>query len=175
MINAILYIKKCTRCGLAATRRAVVLGRGALPCRYLFLGEAPGQSEDLMGEAFIGRAGKLLDALIAKAGIRAEDCFFTNACLCHPSDIKGGENREPTKDEILACSYNVNKLIHEAHPARVILVGKIAEFYYKRFYKQAISIQHPAFLLRNGGVKSPYWNQNLHKLEEVRYDVENPG
>jgi uracil-DNA glycosylase len=161
------YILSCKKCSLHITRHSVVLGRGTLPCDVLYLGEAPGQSEDLLAKAFVGRAGKLLDELIIESKLNKFRSYFTNCILCHPTDKIGGANRLPTINEIASCMLNVNKIISVAKPKIIIFVGKTALTYYKKTYPHAFAIQHPSYLLRSGGKSSPHYIPTLRKLEEI--------
>src|SRR5688572_2763269 len=87
----------CTRCELAMGRTQVVLGVGAVKARLMFVGEAPGEKEDLAGRPFVGNAGKLLDRLLEEAGISRTDVFITNIVACRPPG-----NRTPRVKEVKA-------------------------------------------------------------------------
>jgi DNA polymerase len=138
-----------------------------MPCDILLLGEAPGSSEDLLAQAFIGRAGKLLDELLSESHLDEFRLYFTTTILCHPTDKLGGANRSPVIGEIASCMMNVNKIILAAHPKIIIFVGKIAQTYYHSRYPQAFAIHHPSFLLRSGGKSSPNYIPTLRKLEDI--------
>mgnify|MGYP002411885648 FL=1 len=95
----------CTACKLAATRTNVVFGGGNSNARVLFIGEGPGQQEDLSGQPFVGRAGKLLDKMLDAVGLsRDESIFITNMVKCRPPG-----NRDPQPDEVSTCI----KYLHE--------------------------------------------------------------
>ena len=162
--------KDCENCGLCQVRRQVVIGRGTIPATVLFMGEAPGKTEDLRGEAFVGRAGKLLDKMMIDAakliGIMPEKTpsfYIINTVLCHPSDSFAGPNRVPSQEEILACMPNIIDIYKEVRPELVIFLGKVAEQYYSKEFLLTASIQHPAFLLR----QMVYYPQNVRKLAEA--------
>src|SRR5690606_37479063 len=87
----------CTRCELAAGRTRVVKGVGPKRARVLFLGEAPGASEDRAGEPFVGSAGRLLDRLLERAGLERSDIYITNVVACRPP-----KNRTPRVSEVRA-------------------------------------------------------------------------
>ena len=157
----------CRKCKLHQFRRNMVKGRGVIPADILFLGEAPGRSEDLIGEAFIGRSGKLLDKMIQDTGIGDVSFYITNTVMCRPCDSRDSANREPSSSEVLACMSNIYLVINEVNPSIIILVGKVAEKYYGKEFPDACKIQHPAFILRQGGVKSPWYNLNVQKLKEA--------
>lgn len=160
-------IMKCERCNLAKTRRLLVAGKGSIPADILFLGEAPGKTEDLLGEPFIGQSGKLLDAMLLDAGFGSTKYFVTNSVLCRPCDSIGGDSREPAEVEVLTCKENILQIYFRVNPKVVIFVGKIAEKYYKNEFPFSFSILHPSFVLRQGGKASPWYLNNVRKLQEV--------
>ena len=82
-------IRGCTKCELHKTRTNAVFGRGSIDAKILLLGEAPGASEDLVGESFVGAAGKFLDQLIKDAGLVGEEIFITNIVRCRPIYFDG--------------------------------------------------------------------------------------
>ena len=82
--------KECRKCSLAETRRSVVFGEGSAKARLLFIGEAPGEEEDLQGRPFVGRAGKLLDQMIDRIGLRRKEVYICNVLKCRPP-----YNRDP--------------------------------------------------------------------------------
>lgn len=151
----------CTGCGLYKTRKCVVLGRGTPKCDVLFIGEAPGKSEDTLGIPFIGPAGKVLDTginLAAKwAGMEKPPTFYiTNTVACRPTDSPMGENRPPSGEEIWACYQRLEwECKRVADPKFVVFLGKVAEASCKKLFPKALSLQHPAYILRCGGIGSP--------------------
>lgn len=162
----------CQACPLHTTRRSIVYGRG--PCEdvdVVVVGEAPGQVDDALGEAFTGEIGRLLDFMIQRAGLGAFRIFYTNVVLCHPTDRKGGKTREPAPAEIAACGENVGTILDLANARAVIFAGDIPAKYYARRFPGSFRISHPAFLLRTGGEKSPHYLRNLRTLEEVRAKI----
>lgn len=151
----------CTSCSLCETRRNVVLARGKLPCDVLFIGEAPGASEDTIGQPFIGPAGKLLDSMIASAigatGQYEVRVAFTNLIACIPID-DGSKVGEPPKEAVLACRPRLEEFLAIAKPSSIVRVGEHAR---KRLNEQEkepnsnlrgitdiYSIRHPAAILR---------------------------
>lgn len=88
----------CDRCGLCAQRTNIVLPAGNLSSGIVFVGEAPGENEDLQGVPFVGRAGKILDDAMSAAGITRKDVMITNTVKCRPPN-----NRDPTSEEMEAC------------------------------------------------------------------------
>ena len=97
-----------------------------MTAKYVFLGEAPGKSEDAIGEAFIGASGQLLRHAIQEAGIPLSWCAFTNVLACRPCDRVGAANREPKDPEIRKCAPRLRQLFTWLHPEAVILVGQYA-------------------------------------------------
>ena len=88
----------CTRCGLWESRTNAVVGSGCLDAEIVLVGEAPGRTEDELGLPFVGRAGKLLDDVLGKAGLSRDDVFIMNVVKCRPPN-----NRRPKKGEMDAC------------------------------------------------------------------------
>ena len=90
----------CRRCGLAAGRQQVVISRGDPTARLMVIGEGPGAQEDASGRPFVGRAGQLLDQMLASVGLDSErDAYVCNVVKCRPPD-----NRKPTAKEMAACA-----------------------------------------------------------------------
>ena len=161
-------IMNCTKCKLSDFRRNIVIGRGSLPCDVCFIGEAPGSQEDLFSEAFIGPSGKLLDEMIKEALQNKKLSFyFTNTVMCRPCDSIGGSNREPTEEEILLCSGNVQKIIDRSKAKLFILVGNVAEKYMKNRVQPYRKIMHPSAILRHGGKQSSYYLNEMNKLKQI--------
>ena len=158
--------RPCEACGLSRFRRQIVRGRGCIPCDILFIGEAPGKSEDLRGEAFVGPAGKVLGYLIEDAGLADASYYILNCCACRPCDSRSSPNREPTASEVLACMPRVHEEILRADPDKIILLGQIAARFYGKEYPTALYLIHPSFLLRSGGRASPMYSSTLRALIE---------
>ena len=89
---------ECRRCGLADTRHNVVFGEGARDAEVMFIGEGPGEQEDLKGEPFVGRAGKLLDDMLEIIDLDRSKIYITNMVKCRPP-----QNRDPLNVEQEAC------------------------------------------------------------------------
>lgn len=162
---------ECGNCGLCKTRHKIVSYKGDNKPTILLIGEAPGKSEDLLGKPFVGPSGKLLDIMLKEVeGIETERIGFTNAVWCRPTDTVGGENREPTKEEIAACWGNVEDVIRTAAPRVIVFVGKIAQMAChtkarKMGCFRQVFMLHPAFVLRNGGKGSTYYLSCVRALE----------
>jgi DNA polymerase len=158
----------CTKCKLALTRHTIVQGRGIIPATILFLSESPGISEDMLGQASVGDAGKFLDMMRKEAGIEKLNSYFTNTIFCRPCDSKSGKSREPQFSEILACMENVISIIRKVMPIHVVLVGDYAQRYYGKMFKDAIKITHPSALLKNGGKRAQGYRENIRKLTLIK-------
>jgi len=114
-------IEPCTACALSKTRRNVVWGVGPPNPRFLFVGQAPGKSEDLYGAPFIGRSGQLLRRLLRVADISLKTIYITNVLKCYPPN-----NAEPTRDQIEACWSHLERQMRELACRDIVAVGGTA-------------------------------------------------
>lgn len=114
-------IGECRRCALGRTRHELVLGAGDPEARVMLIGEAPGRSEDLKGEPFVGAAGKLLDELLSHAGLLREDVFIANVLKCRPPS-----NRNPAQSEIETCTPFLREQIRVICPDVLVTLGNFA-------------------------------------------------
>jgi len=169
-------IGDCTRCKLHKGRTNIVFGVGNPKAELLFVGEGPGHDEDIKGEPFVGRAGKLLTQMIEAMSLRREDVYIANVVKCRPP-----ENRLPEKDEITTCSPFLMRQIDVIKPKVVCCLGSCAaqtllqttqgisrfrgEWFEFRGAK-LIATYHPAYLLRNPPAKSEVW-KDLQKVMAV--------
>lgn len=110
---------RCALCGLSNTRTQVVPGVGPLPAPLVFVGEAPGRDEDLKGRPFVGRAGKILDEALSRAGVSRDQVYITNLVKCRPPG-----NRRPASAEVAACKPYLEEELREVGPAVVCLLGQ---------------------------------------------------
>ena len=144
----------CQGCPLAQTRKKVVLARGTVPAPLLFVGEAPGPTENVFGEPFVGDAGKVLDRLIFEAervyrkrvppkilsrGVPAY--AITNIVACFPQKNEQGDFREPSKDEAHACRQRLLEFIGICRPRVIVCLGRIAEKYLPQVQLQDIDLE----------------------------------
>ncbi|MBI1968374.1 uracil-DNA glycosylase [Candidatus Woesearchaeota archaeon] len=113
--------QNCQRCGLCKTRTQVVFGSGNEKAEILLIGEGPGAEEDKQGIPFCGMSGKVLDQLLAGAGLQREDIFITNTVLCRPPN-----NRNPEKEEIEQCRERLDQLIAILQPKVIVTIGNFA-------------------------------------------------
>lgn len=116
-----LEIADCRRCALGATRTQLVFGVGNPNAAIMFIGEAPGQQEDIKGEPFVGAAGKLLDEMLAKIALHRSDVYIANVLKCRPPN-----NRDPLPEEIEACRPNLQQQIDIIRPRFVCTLGRFA-------------------------------------------------
>jgi DNA polymerase len=111
-------VRKCCKCGLGSTRTNAVPGEGNPNARILFVGEGPGADEDAQGRPFVGRAGKLLDKVIAAMGLKRSDVFIANILKCRPP-----ENRDPRAEEIINCFPYLQRQIEIINPEIIVALG----------------------------------------------------
>lgn len=157
----------CTRCGLHETRRHLVFGEGNAHARLVFVGEAPGESEDRIGRPFVGRAGQLLTRIIEAMNLRREDVYICNILKCRPPG-----NRNPRPEEIRVCEPFLIKQLQAINPMIICAMGTFAAKTLLKTEKpisllrgqfhlyHGISLMptyHPAYLLRNPGAKKLVW------------------
>jgi DNA polymerase len=158
-------VHKCRKCALGSLRTNAVPGEGNPNARIMFIGEGPGADEDAQGRPFVGRAGQLLDRVIAAMGLKRSDVFIANIIKCRPP-----ENRDPKPEEIISCLPYLQRQIElinpeiivalGAHAARTLLntnksIGQIRgqfQEYYAGLGRPPIKLMptyHTAYLLRN--------------------------
>jgi uracil-DNA glycosylase family 4 len=112
----------CERCELARSRQQVVVGRGNPAARLLLIGEAPGAEEDAQGQPFVGRAGRLLEQLLAEAGLDSRrDLYIANVIKCRPPG-----NRKPSRTELAACRPWLDQQLALMQPELIVLLGATA-------------------------------------------------
>lgn len=112
----------CTRCGLSGSRTNVVFGVGDPTARLMFVGEGPGQQEDLQGEPFVGRSGQLLDRLMfEELGLDRSRCYIANVVKCRPPG-----NRDPRPEEAEACRPYLDAQIEMVDPRVLVSLGNVA-------------------------------------------------
>jgi len=126
-------IAACQRCGLVNTRTKIVPGEGSHRAEVMFIGEAPGRDEDAQGRPFVGRAGKLLERLLAEIGIRRSEVFIGNVLKCRPVSSEG-KDRKPTEREVSACSHFLDSQIEKIKPKVICTLGDTATQYILRKY-----------------------------------------
>lgn len=135
----------CTRCGLCETRHNVVFGVGNRQAEILFIGEGPGEQEDLKGEPFVGPAGKLLDDMLSIIDLdRNTNCYIANIVKCRPP-----HNRDPLETEQDACIRYLQQQIRLISPKVIVCLGRIAA---KRMIREDFRItqEHGRWECRDG-------------------------
>jgi uracil-DNA glycosylase family 4 len=169
-------IGDCTRCKLHRGRTKIVFGTGNPNADLMFVGEGPGRDEDLSGEPFVGRAGKLLTDMIKAMGLQREDVYIANVVKCRPP-----ENRLPEKDEITTCSPFLMRQIDTIKPKVICTLGscsaqtllqtaqgisKLRGEWFDFRGAKLMPTYHPAYLLRNPAAKPEVW-KDLQKVMAV--------
>jgi DNA polymerase len=176
----------CQRCKLAGSRKHIVFGVGDAQAALFFLGEAPGADEDRLGEPFVGKAGQLLDKMIAAMGWTRKQVYIANVLKCRPPG-----NRDPEPDEVIACEPFLRRQIAAVSPRLIVTLGKpAAHLLLKtqapisalrgRFQEyQGIKVMptfHPAYLLRSPEKKRETWSDLKQVMEELdRLGIRPPG
>ncbi|MCK4582736.1 uracil-DNA glycosylase [Candidatus Bathyarchaeota archaeon] len=121
--------QSCTRCDLWESRTNAVVGSGSLDAEIVLVGEAPGRTEDESGLPFVGRAGKLLDDILGKAGLSRDDVFVMNVVKCRPPD-----NRRPKKVEMRSCEPYLVEQLEIIEPKIIAPMGNSPLSYFFRRY-----------------------------------------
>ncbi len=135
--------KDCQRCPLGKQRSNICLARGTLPCMVLFVGEAPGISEDAIGQPFVGPAGNRLDQIIERSLPTSVTYALTNLVACFPREAKTEGINEPERGEILECRPRLIEFINIARPS------KLSTAYVNHTDTiKCIDITHPAAIMR---------------------------
>lgn len=149
----------CHKCALGETRTNCVFGTGSRNARLMFIGEAPGEKEDLSGVPFVGAAGKLLDRFLEAVDISREDVYIANILKCRPP-----KNRDPLPDEEDACIDYLREQVRLISPELIVCLGRISAMrlikpdfritkehgvWFERAGKRICAVYHPAALLRD--------------------------
>lgn len=128
-------IHDCNKCGLSYSRKNTVPGEGPANAEMLFIGEGPGFFENEQGRPFVGQAGKYLEELLHKVGLKREEVFITNVVKCRPPS-----NRDPQEEELTACRDYLDRQIRALNPRIIITLGRHSMARY--FTDAKISIIH---------------------------------
>ena len=170
----------CTKCGLCQTRHNVVFGVGPEHADVMFIGEGPGEQEDLKGEPFVGAAGKLLDDMMSIIDLNRDNCYIANIVKCRPP-----RNRDPLETEQEACIGYLRNQVALIQPKIIICLGRISatrlirpDFRITREHGQWIekngiwmtAIYHPSALLRDV-TKRPETFEDLLSIREKIKEV----
>jgi len=171
-------VSACTQCELHRRRRQTVFGVGDQHADWMVIGEAPGAEEDRQGEPFVGRAGKLLDAMLLAVGLQRQQVFIANILKCRPPD-----NRDPHPGEVVSCETYLKKQIELIQPKIILTVGRIAaqnllkvetpigrmrgqRYRYPGSDIPVVVTYHPAYLLRSPKEKRKSW-QDLQLAMQI--------
>jgi uracil-DNA glycosylase family 4 len=180
--EALVAIKEdigdCTRCPLAyAGRRTIVFADGDANARLMFVGEGPGADEDASGVPFVGRAGQLLNNMIQAMGLKREEVYIANVVKCRPP-----ANRAPEPMEANTCDQFLLQQIDVVQPQVVVALGATAAMYLLGVKQSLSSLRgrwhscrgaklavtyHPAFLLRDPGMKGEAWKDLQMVMKEM--------
>ena len=168
----------CTRCGLCETRHNVVFGVGERTADVMFIGEGPGEQEDLQGEPFVGPAGKLLDDMMAIIDLDRTNTYIANIVKCRPP-----RNRDPLETEQDACIDYLRNQVALIQPKIIVCLGRIAakrlidsEYRITRQHGEWIqkggvwmtAIYHPSALLRDVSKRPETFEDLLAIREKIR-------
>ena len=168
-------VSACQRCDLAGSRTQTVFGVGDVQAKLMLIGEAPGAEEDRQGLPFVGKAGKLLDAMLFAIGLSRDNVYICNVLKCRPPN-----NRNPRPAEVESCSSYLSEQIRLINPVVIIALGRFAAHRLLQtedpVYKMrendnvlpgtdtpVVVTYHPASLLRNPEQKADAW-QDLCKV-----------
>lgn len=155
--------KSCTLCELSKSRSRVVLARGSIPCDLLFVGEAPGESENAVGKPFVGPAGRLLDLIIIRSiphtRYKNEDdpgkdqlvpeysYALTNIVSCIPREEDGSKTSEPPDEAVKACQPRLKEIVQIADPKLLVCVGKFATDWLTPGFRHSIKLHRPVSMI----------------------------
>jgi DNA polymerase len=152
-------ISGCDRCGLCKTRKNTVVGKGSKEAKLMFVGEAPGEQEDLQGSPFVGPAGQLLDEYLTACDIPADAVYICDILKCRPP-----HNRDPLPEEEDACMDYLRRQVRLIRPKIIVCLGRIAakrmidaDFritanhgkWYEKGAFRMMAVYHPSALLRD--------------------------
>ncbi len=175
---------QCTRCALCQTRHNVVFGVGPRNADVMFIGEGPGEQEDLKGEPFVGAAGKLLDEMLSIIDVSRENAYIANIVKCRPP-----RNRDPLEEEQAACIDYLRRQVALIQPKIIVCLGRIAatrlirpDFRITREHGDwterngiwMTAMYHPSALLRDVSKRPETFNDLLlirQKMRELNIQV----
>jgi len=171
-------VRTCTNCELHGARIQTVFGVGNEKADLLIVGEAPGAEEDRKGEPFVGRAGKLLDAMLGAIALSRDDVYIANILKCRPPN-----NRDPQRDESTACTPYLERQIQLLQPKVILALGRIAAQWllqsdapigrlrgqklgFGKPETPLVASYHPAYLLRSPAAKAKSW-EDLKLVRQI--------
>ena len=156
-------VSVCTRCQLHFSRKKAVPGEGPSDSEVMLIGEGPGFYENEQGRPFVGAAGKFLDELLAKGGVKREDVFITNVVKCRPPG-----NRDPLPEELSSCNEYLDRQIEAINPRVIVTLGRysmgkflpnvrISDVHGQPFWNHGrlvVPMYHPAAALHQPSLKT---------------------
>ncbi len=163
-------VESCQRCSLSESRTQTVFGIGSQTARLMIVGEAPGEEEDRMGEPFVGKAGQLLNSMLAAIGLERKSVFIANTLKCCPP-----QNRDPHPLETSQCEPFLQRQINLLNPALILAVGRVPAqqllgvstpigklrgqtYTHENSGIPLVVTYHPAYLLRSPKEKRKSWD-----------------
>lgn len=173
-------VKGCTKCGLCKGRTQTVFGEGDIDAKIMFIGEGPGENEDLTGRPFVGRAGDKLTDMIRGMGLGREQVYICNIVKCRPPN-----NRVPEPEEVAACAPYLETQIETIRPKVIVTLGAPAAKYILQNEKLAITKTrgtwheyrgikvmptfHPSYILRvyTPEIRGQVWSDLLQVMSEL--------
>jgi DNA polymerase len=177
-------VRDCTKCRLCKSRTNTVFGEGDVDAKIVFIGEGPGENEDLQGRPFVGRAGEMLNKWIAAMGLRREDVYIANIVKCRPPG-----NREPAPDEVATCTPYLQRQLEIIRPKVIVTLGlpslkymmsdpKLTMGRSRGTWREWRGIKlmptfHPAYILRNytESTRAAVWSDLKAVLAELGLPV----
>lgn len=179
-------VSVCTKCSLSKTRKQTVFGVGSRQAQWMIIGEAPGADEDRQGEPFVGRAGQLLNNMLAALGLQRDQVFIANILKCRPPN-----NRDPRPEEVEHCEPYLQQQVNLLKPKIILALGRIAAhnllktdaplgrlrgkcYQYPTLTENGatttplIVTYHPAYLLRSPREKRKAWQDLLLAKEMAK-------
>lgn len=166
------FVRECVLCSLHRSRRHAVPGEGNAKAQLMIVGEGPGESEDAQGRPFVGKAGELLDKILAAAEFARPSVFITNVVKCRATEIVNShiQNRAPLASEVQTCRPYLVRQVEIIQPRVILCLGSPAgkgvidpafnitdqhgQWFEGPFGARIIATFHPAFILRRGGAGS---------------------
>ena len=173
-------VAACTACPLHAGRRQTVFGVGNPKADWMFIGEGPGEEEDRRGEPFVGRAGKLLDAMMRAMELDRTTAYIANIVKCRPPN-----NRNPSLEEAATCIPYLRRQIELVAPRLIVALGAVAAqrlletdrpvgalrgqvHHCAHLEPPVVATYHPAYLLRSPGQKGKAWEDLKLAMGEMK-------
>ena len=170
------WCENCQKCNLAKGRNNIVIDRGARDASIMFIGEGPGEQEDLQGKPFVGPAGKLLDKMLLAAGFTLDEVYIANIVKCRPPF-----NRDPKPEEREACINYLRYQTALIKPKIIVCLGRVAAQtiidenfkitrqrgqWVERKGTKIVATYHPSALLRDESKKKPAWEdfKDIYKM-----------